>query len=33
MRVTAFFDSEVGQFRKVYTINMNTDLNPNPKPE
>jgi len=32
MRVTAFFDSEVGQFRKVYTINVNTDLNPNPKP-
>jgi hypothetical protein len=32
MRVTAFFGSAVGQFRKVYTINMNTDLNPNPKP-
>jgi len=33
MRVTAFFGSDVGQFRKVYTINMNTDLNPNPKPK
>jgi hypothetical protein len=33
MRVTAFFDSDVGQFRKVYTINLNTDLNPNPKPQ
>jgi len=32
MRVTAYFDSEVGQFRKVYTINVNTDLSPNPKP-
>jgi len=32
MRVTAFFGSDVGQFRKVYTINLNTDLNPNPKP-
>lgn len=32
MRVTAFFGSEVGQFRKVYTINVNTDLSPNPKP-
>jgi len=32
MRVTAFFGSDLGQFRKVYTINMNTDLNPNPKP-
>ncbi|MGK2858662.1 MAG: hypothetical protein ACSLFQ_15785 [Thermoanaerobaculia bacterium] len=32
MRVTAYFDSEVGQFRKVYTINVNTDLSPMGKP-
>jgi len=32
MRVTAFFGSEVGQFRKVYTINLNTDLSPLGKP-
>lgn len=32
MRVTAFFGSEVGQFRKVYTINMNTEISPLPKP-
>lgn len=32
MRVTAFFGSDIGQFRKVYMINLNTDLNPNPKP-
>ncbi|MBI2212725.1 MAG: hypothetical protein HYU52_03690 [Acidobacteria bacterium] len=33
MRVTAFFGSEVGQFRKVYTINMNTEISPLPKPD
>lgn len=32
MRVTAYFGSEVGQFRKVYTINVNTDLSPLGKP-
>ncbi len=32
MRVTAFFGSDVGQFRKVYTINVNTDLSPLGKP-
>ena len=31
LRVSAFFDSAVGKFRKVYTLNINTDHSPMPK--
>ncbi len=31
LRVNAFFDSAVGKFKKIYTLNINTDLSPLPK--